>query len=161
MPSIFSRIISGELPASVVYRDAHCVAFMDIHPISPGHALVVPRREVLTLAELDKDIYGHLWEVARRVGQAQQQALKSQAQHFLVNDGPGANQTVSHVHLHVIPRYRGDGLRSVWRMISHVGIVALSPPINQRKRQQLDQQAARIADALSAAATQATRSAGS
>lgn len=153
MPSLFSRIITGELPASVVYRDAHCVAFMDIHPISPGHVLVVPRREVLTLAELDKDTHGHLWEVARRVGQAQQQALQSQAQHFLVNDGPGANQTVPHVHLHVIPRYRGDGLRSVWRMISHVGIVALSPPINRRKRRRLDEQAVRIAEALSAAPT--------
>lgn len=148
MPSIFSRIIDGQLPASEVYSDVHCVAFMDIHPISPGHVLVVPREQALTLAELESELYAHLWAVARRVAQAQQQALGSQAQHFLVNDGPGANQTVPHVHLHVIPRYRGDGLRSLWRMISHVGIVALSPPISKRARARLDDQAAAIAKAL-------------
>lgn len=153
MPSIFSRIIAGELPASEVYRDEHCLAFMDIHPISPGHVLVVPRQEVMCLSELDASLYGHLWEVARKLARAQQHALGSHAQHFLVNDGPGANQTVPHVHIHVIPRYQGDGLRSLWRMISHVGIVALSPPISARARRRLDQQARNIAEALKTSAT--------
>jgi histidine triad (HIT) family protein len=79
--SIFDHIIAGRLPASFVHRDAHCVAFMDINPVSRGHVLVVPLQSVATLDELDPQTLPRLWEVALRVGRAQRAGLGSLAQH--------------------------------------------------------------------------------
>ncbi len=146
--TIFAKIISGELPASVVHRDDTCIAFMDIHPLARGHVLVCPLKSASRLDELDLPTRSHLWEVARKVAAAQRIALGSHAQHFLVNDGKGANQTVPHVHIHVIPRYAGDRMWTVAKMIIHVGILALSPPINAKKRQELDDIARRISTTL-------------
>lgn len=146
--SIFARIIDGSLPASIVYRDDTCIAFMDIHPMAHGHVLVCPLTAVARMNELDDATRTHLWRVAHRISEAQQTALGSLAQHILVNDGPGASQTVPHVHIHLIPRYRGDRLRTLLRIITHIGVLAVAPPISARKRRQLDDQAARLAGQL-------------
>ena len=146
--TLFERIIAGELPASEVHRDAACIAFMDIHPMGRGHVLVCPLIGVSTLKELNAPLRAHLWEVAQQIALAQQQALGSIAQHFLVNDGRGASQSVPHVHLHVIPRYRGDRWRTLGRIALHIGIIALAPPISAAARQRLDEQAAAIRAAL-------------
>lgn len=146
--TLFERIAAGELPASFVHRSDRCMAFMDIHPISPGHVLVCPLEGVSRLDELSEDLRSELWELARRVAQAQRQALGSLAQHFLVNDGREASQTVPHVHIHVIPRYPGDRFRAVSRIIAHIGVLAISPPISARRRRALERQAAAIREAL-------------
>lgn len=146
--TIFSRIIAGDLPASVVYRDDRCMAFLDIAPMTAGHTLVIPLQPVQHLAELDDATLAHVWRVAREVGAAQRTALGSAAQHFLVNDGRAASQSVPHVHIHVIPRYRGDGLRAVSRMIWHATTLAVPRPETRRRRARLDALAARIADAM-------------
>lgn len=105
----FCAIARGEAPASVVYQDALCVAFLDIHPVRPGHALVVPRRHAVFLHELTPDERAALVEAAARIGVAQGAAgLPRQGGTLLVNDGPAAGQHVPHVHVHVIPRARGD-----------------------------------------------------
>lgn len=146
--SIFDQIIEGRLPASVVWRDERCIAFMDIHPMARGHVLVCPLQAVVTLDALDDEIRAHLFNLAVRIGRAQRAALGSIAQHLLVNDGPGASQTVPHVHLHVIPRYRGDRFATVARIIRHIAVLGLAPPISSRRRRQLDEQACAIAAAL-------------
>lgn len=146
--TIFAKIIAGELPASIVYRDDICIAFLDIHPVARGHVLVSPLQSVSRLDELDLDTRSHLWEVARKIATAQREGLGSLAQHFLVNDGPGASQTVPHVHIHVIPRYKGDRVRTIARMIMHIGVLVLSPPINAKKRLELDAIAKKITAAL-------------
>ena len=146
--TIFDRLIAGELPASFVHRDAHCVAFMDINPITAGHVLVVPLRSVATLDELDAATRAHLWEVARRIGAAQRVGLGSRAQHVLVNDGKAASQTVPHVHLHVIPRYGGDTLRTMARLVWHIGTLMIHWPETARRRRRLDALAQRIAAAM-------------
>lgn len=140
--------MTGRVPASFVHRDEHCVVFMDIRPISPGHVLVVPRQPVATLAELDPAVGDHVWRVARRVALAQQGALGSLAQHFLVNDGAHASQSVPHVHIHVIPRYARDNARSVARLIRHFATQMLLYRETASKRQRLDVQAAAIAAML-------------
>lgn len=105
----FCAILRGEAPASLVHEDERCVAFMDIHPVRPGHALVVARRHAVHLHELDADERAALFELATRVGVAQGAAgLPRQGGTVVVNDGPAAGQHVPHVHLHVIPRARGD-----------------------------------------------------
>ncbi|TXH06262.1 MAG: HIT family protein [Nevskiaceae bacterium] len=148
--TIFDRIIAGQIPASFAYQDAHCVAFMDINPITRGHTLVVPRRSVATLDQLDPALRAHLWEVVQRIGAAQRQGLGSRAQHLLVNDGKAASQSVPHVHIHVIPRYRGDTLRTVGRMIWHVTTLTLPRRETAARRADLDDSARRIREALAA-----------
>lgn len=139
--TVFEQLIAKKRPASFVHEDRACIAFMDINPITPGHVLVVPRQAVVTLAELDAATRQHLWEVAHRIGLAQQKALGSHAQHFLVNDGKAASQTVPHAHIHVIPRRRGDTVRAVTRLIWHVTTLLVPRPETATRRMRLDAQA--------------------
>lgn len=143
--SLFDHLIAGDLPASFVHQDDRCVAFMDISPINRGHVLVVPRASVATLIDLSPDDLAHLWRVAVQVGAAQRAALGSQAQHFLVNDGKAASQSVPHVHIHVIPRHGGDALATVSRMIWHVGGLLMKRRPKENRRAELDAVAAAIA----------------
>jgi len=146
--TIFDHLIAGRLPASFVHEDEFCVAFMDINPIRRGHVLVVPRVSKPTLAELDPGLSDHLWRIAQRIALAQQRGLGSKAQHFLVNDGRAASQTVPHVHLHVIPRYAGDTLRTLGRMLWHVTTLTVRRRETAARRQRLDQVAKLIRDQL-------------
>lgn len=149
--TIFDRIIAGQLPASFVWQDERCVAFLDINPITRGHALVVPRRSVATLAELDVSDRAHLWETAQRIGLAQQAGLGSRAQHLLVNDGGAASQTVPHVHLHVIPRYGGDTVRTLARLVWHITTITVPRRETAARRAQHDRIAAAIRAGLAPA----------
>jgi histidine triad (HIT) family protein len=142
--SVFDRIMAGEFAASFVHQDEICVAFLDINPISVGHVLVVPRQSVTTLMQLDAPTRQHLWETAYRIGQAQQRALGSKAQHLMINDGKAASQTVPHVHIHVIPRYRGDTLRTLARIMWHVTTLTIPRKETLQRRQALDARAAAI-----------------
>lgn len=147
--TIFDRIISGQLPASFVYQDDICVAFLDINPMTRGHTLVVPRQSVPTLDLLDAVTRSHLLEVVQKVGAAQRKGLSSLAQHLLVNDGKAASQSVPHVHIHVIPRYSGDMLHTITRMIWHVTTLAIPRRETVARRAQLDHIARKISDAIS------------
>lgn len=146
--TIFDALIAGQLPASFVLQDAVCVAFLDINPLSRGHVLVVPRRSVATLAELDAPTRAHLFETAHRIALAQQRALGSLAQHLLINDGKAASQSVPHVHLHVIPRYADDRWRTVLRMAWHIATLTVPRPERLLPRASLDATAAAISAAL-------------
>lgn len=146
--TVFERIIAGDLAASFVHEDGICVAFMDINPITRGHVLVVPRQSVPTLAQLDALTRQHLWEIAHRIGMAQQRALGSGAQHLMINDGKAASQSVPHVHIHVIPRYHGDTLRTLGKILWHVSTLTLPRRETPARRQALDAVAARIRAAL-------------
>ena len=101
MSTIFSKIISGELPSDTVYSDDLCIAFRDINPVAPMHILVIPRKELPRLDAMDpsdEPLIGHLMRVATLV--AQQEGYEDFR--VLVNNGAGAGQTVFHLHLHVI-----------------------------------------------------------
>lgn len=146
--TLFDRIIQGQIPASFVHRDDHCVAFMDIKPMSLGHVLVVPIQSVATLEEVAPATRAHLWETACRIAAAQRRGLGSRAQHFLVNDGRAASQSVPHVHIHVIPRYANDGLRTVARMMWHLATLQTPPKESPDRRATLESAAAAIRLAL-------------
>lgn len=110
-PNIFAEIIAGRSPASVVYRDAQVVAFMDIQPINEGHVLVVPVQPARFLAELDEAVAAHLFVVGQRVaGAIRASGLPATGIFIFLADGATAGQEVPHVHLHVVPRFAGDGL---------------------------------------------------
>lgn len=99
--TIFGKIARGEVPAKVVYEDDRALAFHDVNPQAPTHILVIPRRPIEKLAaavENDASLLGHLMLVARRV--AADAGLEDYR--LVVNNGPGAGQTVFHLHLHVL-----------------------------------------------------------
>jgi histidine triad (HIT) family protein len=109
-PCLFCRILAGELPASFVYRDERCAAFMDIQPVNPGHLLVVPTRHGVYLADIDAESAAHLMRVAHRlVAAVRSSELRCEGVNLFLADGEAAMQEIFHVHLHVFPRYRGDG----------------------------------------------------
>jgi histidine triad (HIT) family protein len=97
MPTIFTRIIAGELPGHFVWRDDRCVAFLSINPIRDGHTLVVPRSEVDHWLDLDADLLAHLTLVARTVGVGVQRAFRSARVGLII-----VGLEVNHVHLHVV-----------------------------------------------------------
>jgi histidine triad (HIT) family protein len=98
MPSIFSRIISGELPGRFVWRDDTTVAFLSIAPMMPGHTLVVPREEVDHWIDLDPELAGHLFRVGQWIGRAQQEEWQPARIGVLV-----VGEEVPHTHLHIVP----------------------------------------------------------
>jgi histidine triad (HIT) family protein len=117
MPSIFTRIIQGEIPSHKVYEDAHVFAFLDINPLSRGHTLVVPRQEAVTLDQLDDESAAAIGRVLPRLCRAVMKATGATAYNILQNNGPLAHQAVPHVHFHIIPRFdRADdfGLALDW-----------------------------------------------
>ena len=100
--TIFQKIIDKELPADIVYEDDLCLAFYDINPVAPIHVLIIPKKQIEKLSdskEEDKDLLGHLLLVA---GDIARKLEVGDAFRLVVNNGAGAQQTVFHVHLHLI-----------------------------------------------------------
>jgi len=142
---IFCAIVAGQAEASVVLDEGDYLAFMDIHPFLPGHVLVIPKRHAQYVHELEPREQAALFTTGARVAAALRASpVPSGDVHFLINDGPIANQTVPHVHLHVLPRRRGD-LPKVLVALAKRPAVAL---FGQAPRAALDEQAAAIAAAL-------------
>ena len=107
---VFCRIIAREEAASVVHEDERTITFMDIQPLVRGHLLVVPRAHAAELAELAPEDGAQLFRVGQRAASAlRASGLRCEGVNFFVADGEAAGQDVFHVHLHVIPRFVGDG----------------------------------------------------
>ena len=110
MSCIFCQILAGISPASFVYQDDLCAAFMDIRPVNPGHVLVIPRVHAILIPELDEATSARLMQVACRVDAAlRSSGIQCEAVNLHLADGRAAGQEVMHVHLHVFPRFKGDG----------------------------------------------------
>jgi histidine triad (HIT) family protein len=133
MPTIFTRIIDGELPGRFVWRDDVCVAFLSINPLREGHTLVVPRAEVDHWIDLEPSVNAHLMEVSQQIGAAQHEAFSPARVGLMI-----AGLEVPHVHLHVVPI---DGVHDL-----DFGNAAREPDPDA-----LDAAAARLRDALRAA----------
>ncbi|MFN2512990.1 MAG: HIT family protein [Pyrinomonadaceae bacterium] len=111
---IFCDLLAGELEVSMVFRDDLCSAFMDIQPVNPGHVLVVPNRHAPDLASLKEEEGAQIFRVAQRVATALRSGIvRCEGVNFFLADGEAAGQEVFHIHLHVFPRYAGDGFRLV------------------------------------------------
>ena len=136
---IFCSIVEGEAPASFLHRDELVSAFLDIRPVTPGHLLVVPNQHVAVSHDLPGATADRLFSIARQAARALREAdvVRADGVNLFVADGEAAGQEVFHAHLHVIPRFPGDGFEisaAAWRD---------PPPL----RDELDRQA----DALQAA----------
>lgn len=142
---LFCRIADGAEPASIVERTASTLTFLDLYGVREGHALVIPRRHAIRLENLAPAERRALFDAVARVQFAQRAAgLRADGCTLLVNDGPAAGQHIPHVHVHVVPRSRGDTLavigRFVLAMVNYFG--------RPRPRAALDAVAARLHAAL-------------
>ncbi|HLQ62655.1 MAG TPA: HIT family protein [Candidatus Acidoferrales bacterium] len=107
---IFCQIVSGQAQASFVHQDDAVVAFLDIQPITPGHLLVVPREHVERMGDLRDLTAARVFQVAGRLaGALRRSGLRCEGINLFVMDGEAAFQDVPHFHVHVIPRFKGDG----------------------------------------------------
>ena len=103
MPTLFEKIIAGELPATIVYRDDRVVAFSDIRPVAPVHILIVPIKVIPTtddVADDDESLLGHMVIVARDI--ARQQNIAKSGYRLIINCNPDSGQEVYHLHLHLL-----------------------------------------------------------
>jgi histidine triad (HIT) family protein len=108
---VFCEIVAGRLPAHVVHEDDRVLAFLDIHPLTPGHTLIIPKRHVPFLADLDQETADRLFSVTRLVAAALRAShLRCEGVNLFLSDGAAAGQEVFHTHMHVFPRFAGDAL---------------------------------------------------
>lgn len=137
---VICKLLSGELEVSMVHKDDSCSAFMDIQPVNTGHVLVVPNRHAPYLSDLTEVEGAQIFRVAHRVAAVLRNGVvRCEGVNFFLADGVAAGQEVFHVHLHVFPRFAGDGFRLV-----------LPPNYEQRPpRSELDDLAEKIRSALS------------
>ena len=108
-PTIFEQIAAGDIPARIVYETDSVLAFLDANPLAPGHTLVVPREAHERLRDLPDDVATELWAVVDELAPRVEDAVDADALTVGVNDGAAAGQEVPHVHVHLVPRFDGDG----------------------------------------------------
>ncbi len=114
MPSVFAKILAGTIPAQFVFRDELWAAILDLRPVAPGHALLIPVHEAPHLADLPAATLAALGDRLARLTTAVKTATGAPAVNVVINDGPEAGQEVPHAHLHVFPRFPGDGKSRGW-----------------------------------------------
>jgi histidine triad (HIT) family protein len=108
---IFCAIIEGQAPAEVLFEDKETLAFMDINPANPGHALVIPKRHIRDIYGMDEEMAAAVMRAAVRVAKAIKRALQPDGMNLVQSNERAGGQDVFHFHIHVIPRWYGDGLR--------------------------------------------------
>lgn len=114
MPTIFSKIASGDIPAVKIYEDDATLAFMDINPASRGHALVICKAEYPDIFAIPPELLSATAQTVQRVASAMRSALEIEGLNVVQNNGAAAGQTVFHYHVHLIPRWTGDHVLRPW-----------------------------------------------
>ena len=111
---IFCKIAKGEIHSATVYEDSHFTVILDVNPATKGHCLIIPKEHFDNIYDLDGETAGKLFALATCIARAMRDALKCDGLNLVQNNGEIAGQTVNHFHLHLIPRYEGDGLNLNW-----------------------------------------------
>lgn len=107
---IFCKIVSGSAAATILYEDDTVIAFLDINPVTPGHLMVIPRAHLPALSDIDDRTGARVFKIAQRMAAALRMSdLRCEGVNLFYADGEAAFQEVFHAHLHVFPRYGGDG----------------------------------------------------
>ena len=115
MPSIFSKIVSGDIPALKIYEDQATLAFLDISPVSRGHTLVISKDEHADLYAMPPETLAAVTRTVQRVARGLRAALQPDGINIIQNNGAAAGQTVFHYHVHIIPRWEGDNAVRLWQ----------------------------------------------
>lgn len=106
---LFCKIVAEEIPCAKVYEDETVFAFLDIHPVNIGHTLIVPKAHSVNLYETPDETVAHMMVVAKKLAIAVKEALNADGINIEMNNDPVAGQIIFHTHLHIIPRFQGDG----------------------------------------------------
>ena len=114
---IFCMIIKGEIPSFTIYEDDATKAFMDINPLTPGHALVIPKFHTPNIYEAPADSLGQVMTTVGKVSRAVDRVIAPEGINILQANGAGAGQSVFHIHFHVIPRAADDGFTMNWPQV--------------------------------------------
>ena len=130
---VFCKIAARELPGSFAYEDDRVIVIAPLEPVNPGHMLVIPKKHVASLSELDEETGAYLFRVAMRTERAvRASGLRCEGTNILQYNGEVTGQTVFHMHVHVIPRFEGDGFQPVVERKGQPG------------RKELDEMAAKV-----------------
>ena len=152
---LFCKIATGEIPSYKIYEDNLVMAFLDIHPRAPGHTVVIPKGHYPTLFELPARAPGHaviiprahyetllgvpdgeigpLWIVVKKVAAHIKEALKTDGFTIGMNHGAVSGQTVPHLHVHIMPRFEGDGGKSIHSVVHNPGEIPLEEMVEKLK----------------------------
>lgn len=114
---IFCKIVAGQIPCFKLFEDDATVAFMDVNPANPGHALAVGKGHYPTVDVIPPDVLGAVAQTAQRVSRAVMKALSPFGLNLVQANGEGAAQSIPHLHIHVIPRQRNDALLVNWQAV--------------------------------------------
>ena len=109
MKTVFEMIIDNEIPSVKLYEDDVCIVILDINPIQKGHALVISKKPYPRFTLAPQDELSHMMEVEKRVDLKMREVLGADGTNIMINNDPASGQEVPHLHIHVIPRYTGDG----------------------------------------------------
>lgn len=112
---IFCKIIGKEIPSTTLYEDDDFCIIMDISPASKGHAILLVKKHVPNIFELDDELASKAFVVVSKVAKAMKEELKCDGLNILQNNGEAAGQTVFHLHIHLIPRYKDDQVNITWK----------------------------------------------
>lgn len=111
---IFCKIANGEIPSATLYEDEDFRVILDLGPASKGHALILPKAHAANIYEISDDMAAKAMILAKKMATKMTEALKCDGFNIVQNNGEPAGQTVFHFHMHLIPRYKGDGQRIGW-----------------------------------------------
>jgi histidine triad (HIT) family protein len=136
---IICKLVNGQLPISKIYEDDRVIGAMDIQPVNTGHLLIFPKNHAARLADLHPETGAHMFKMAMKVSEAlRASGVRCEGVNLLLADGEAAGQEIFHVHLHVIPRFEGDGFG--FRFDESYFVLP--------EREELDETASEIRDAL-------------
>lgn len=139
MDCVFCKIVNKEVSASLVYEDEICIAFLDIHPMTEGHVLIIPKEHKERFTQLEIQVAGHIFKIGHKILKGiENSEIRCEGANLFLSDGAVAGQEVAHTHLHIAPRSKGDGQR--------VGFIHADP--NQIARKYLDEIALKISNQI-------------
>ncbi len=107
---LFCKIVRKEIPSSTVYETEHTLAFLDIHPVNPGHVLVIPKNHSQNIFDIQSSDWAQVAESVRVVAITVEKAMLADGVNVMMNNRASAGQVIDHPHVHIIPRFKGDGL---------------------------------------------------
>lgn len=108
---LFCRIVAGEIPSTKVYEDEYCYAFLDLRPVNIGHTLLVPKAHADNLYDTPNETLAHLAPIIKKISLAIKTALGADGINIEMNNDPVAGQIIFHAHIHIVPRFSGDGFK--------------------------------------------------
>ncbi len=119
MDCLFCKIAHKEIPSEVIYEDADTLAFLDIHPRAPGHAVIIPKQHAENILDLPDALMGPVFLTVRRVSAILNKMLSPDGFTIGINHGKVSGQVVDHLHIHVMPRYANDGGASIHGVVNN------------------------------------------